>query len=574
MLLSVAALLLGFGLQSLALNHGVLRHNQLMSQMGYNPDGSPIPGGLRKRAADSSQYVPIQPSFVELPLDHNDTSQGTFNNRYWVWDQWYKPGSPIFIFDAGEGNAEPGALYWLQDSTSAFADLVKKFQGIGIVWEHRYYGASTPVVMNSQTSSTDLQYLTVQQALADVPSFAWNFTRANQPGIDLTPAGTPWVFVGGSYPGIRSAFMRNVYPGTIFASWASSAPVEASIDMSFYFEPVWQGMNAYGWGNCTQDIGAAVRAMDDIMEDDDQAFALKEKFLGTGAGNNPNAAMSDALSTIFGQWQSRGVDGGDGNLRQFCDYISVDPSTGTASPAEGWAPTKGAQYVIDRWASWPIFIDVVNSNSNTTCKGPAGVSKNATLQALPDVDCDLTKPTDNPDSVGWGWQYCTQWGFYQSANVGPHQLISKYNSLWHQKDICHIQYPDGADTGLLPDWAAAQTTNQEFGGWDIRPSNTYWVGNQFDPWRTLSPLSDMPFSNNVNADNTIPACAALGEQKTADYLFSYQIPNAEHCFDFNMDIPWSAPARSLFRDALTQWLSCWKPGSPNEYAQKFPSERE
>jgi Serine carboxypeptidase S28 len=567
-----AILLTAFGFEAAGLSHDILRHNSIMSSFGLNPDGTSV-NPLMKRAPVEEKIVQIKPETIELPLDHYDLSKGTFQNRYWVWDKWYKPGAPVFLFDAGEGNAEPGSLRWLQSSQSAFAELVKKFNGIGMVWEHRYYGASTPVAMNEKTTASSLQYLTSQQALADVSAFAWNFTRKNFPDTDFTPAGSPWVFVGGSYPGMRAAFMRNEYPGTIFASWASSAPVEASIDMSFYFEPVWQGMNRYGWGNCTQDIRAAVRAMDDTMEDDDAAVALKEKFLGKGAGSNSNAAFADALSSIFGQWQSYAVDGDDGNLRQFCDWISTDPTTGATSPAQGWAVTKGVQYVVDRWASWPLFLSLINSGFNANCQGPPGIQKNTTRLAM-SIECDLAKPTSLPDSVGWMWQYCTQWGFFQSANVGPHQLISKYNSLSHQKDVCHIQFPDGIESGFLPDWPNAQQTNRDLGGWDIRPSNTYWTGSEFDPWRTLSPLSDMPFSNKVAANNKSPQCVALGAEKESEYLFSYLVPNAEHCYDLHMEVPWTAPARTLFHDTLKEWLSCWKPGSPNEYQAKVASDRD
>ena len=38
------------------------------------------------------------------------------------------------------------------------------------------------------------------------------------------PAGTPWVAIGGSYPGMLAAFVRAAYPDHFVASVASSAP--------------------------------------------------------------------------------------------------------------------------------------------------------------------------------------------------------------------------------------------------------------------------------------------------------------------------------------------------------------
>ena len=83
---------------------------------------------------------------------------------------------------------------------------------------------------------------------------------------------------------MRAAFVRDKYPDTMYAGYASSAPVEASVDQSFYFEPVYRGMNRYGFGNCTQDIKAAIKYIDHTFDTDRSASAkLKEQFLGKGA---------------------------------------------------------------------------------------------------------------------------------------------------------------------------------------------------------------------------------------------------------------------------------------------------
>jgi hypothetical protein len=158
--------------------------------------------------------------------------------------------------------------------------------------------------------------------------------------------------------------------------------------------------------------------------------------------------------------------------------------------------------------------------------------------------------------ISWTWQYCTQWGFLQFANLGDHQLISKFNDLNHQLNICQRQFPDGKAAGL-PAVPPADETNRFFGGWTIRPSNTYWSGGQFDPWRTLSPLSDEPFAPKVTEETNIPKC---GQSTPEDEIFAFIMPEAEHAFDFRTTFPEGAVSRQHFIDALPQWLSCWKPG--------------
>ncbi|KAL0256560.1 hypothetical protein SLS55_008955 [Diplodia seriata] len=553
---------------------GGFRQMQLadMAERGLFPDGTPveIPAGIQvsklytpsSSAAASNTTEVINPEFVTLPLDHFGSDAGTFENRFWVAESGYRgAGHPVFIYDAGETDAEPNALFRLQNETSFFKQIVDSFGGIGIVWEHRYYGASTPVNISLDTDPEDFVYLTSEQALADIPAFVANFTRANFPDVDFGPSVTPWIFIGGSYPGMRAAFLREHYPDTIFASYASSAPVQAQNDMSVYFEPVYRGLNAYGFGNCSKDIHAAIAYMDDLMEDDAAAAALKTRFLGRNADRNSNAGFADALTTIIWYWQSYGVEY---NLRPFCDYIETDHGSspgngsaynGTVAGADGWAASRGPEFVVEQWASWPSFAATAGYFLDTECEGPNPSPNTTTTTDAP--ECDLEKRFADPATISWTWQYCTEWGFLQSANLGgPSQIVSRWNSLSHQRDICRRQFPTipANDTSLLPAWPRDDETNAALGGWRIRPANVYWSGGEFDPWRTLSPLSTEPWAPDVRLTQETPAC---GESTAEDEVFGYVMPGAQHCYDFRTTFAGGAVSRKYFTDALTEWLKCF-----------------
>jgi hypothetical protein len=531
------------------------RHAHKMSQLamqGLNPDGthmefSPeIHNMMLKMGATASPSATIPEELVSLPLDHFGNDNRTYKNQYWVSDSSYKKGGPVFVYDGGEGDIAGSVDFVLTNSTSFFKQIVDEFNGIGIVWQHRYYGDSTPFKISLDTPTSELQWLTSEQALADVPAFAANFSR-DDIDYDLTPEGTPWVFVGGSYPGMRAAFSRHKYPESIFASFASSAPVEARNDMSIYFDPIPKGLKQWGWGNCSADITAAIKHIDTVLEDDQAAAALKIKFLGRNAEKNTNAEFGDALSTIFWYWQSYGVDAGSAGLSSFCNYIETDATSNQTAPAEGWAPTKGAAYVVNRWAEWPVFASLVSSSLETKCEGSKKTNGTA-------PECDLGLKFDAPASIAWTFQYCTEWGFLQSANLGEDQIISKYNSLQHQHDICHRQFDDASAAQFVPDWPATEKTNDYFGGWEIRPSNVYWSGGQFDPWRTLSPLSDEPFAIKPEMTQTPPKC---GEETPVNQIFGYVMENACHCFDFRTYFPGGAISRKYFTTALRSWLPCF-----------------
>ncbi|KAF1837113.1 peptidase S28 [Decorospora gaudefroyi] len=569
----IAALALLQG--SNALNMAIQRKFDLLADMGLNPDGTPMDApsdnptidiasikslkiattadSVSLSIAGSREPTPIRDEYVELPIDNFAKSKhqsfsyhGTFYNRYWVNSRAYKAGGPVFIYDVGEANAGPNALFRLQNDRSFFKQLVEEFGGIGIVWEHRFYGNSTPTPVDVNTPAEAFEFLTTEQSLADVERFAKQFSR-REINATLTPDKTPWIFVGGSYPGMRAAFMRNMYPDTIYAAWASSAPVQASIDQSFYFEPIWRGMNAKGWGNCTRDIQAAVRYMDFIMDTNPRRAAeLKQQFLGLGAEKNSHATFADALTTIFYLWQSYGVEGGEQGLRGFCDWMETDPKTQRLAPKEGWARWKGAKWTVERWAAYKPFASNVNMFLETECSGNASVTGS----------CDLNKSFTDPSMIAWTWQYCTQWGYFQSANLGPHQLISHHNSLHHQHEICHRQFPH-APPSLFPAWPNTARTNAVFGGWYARPSNTYWSNGEFDPWRTLSPASAEHFAPRVRLTRSVPTC---GRSTGFWELFGMVLADAEHCFDFRtsgVEVSDGEVSRRLFSRALGEWLGCW-----------------
>ena len=94
-------------------------------------------------ARRDSSNTTIEELYVELPIDHNDTSatvngSSTFWNRYWVVDEFYEEGGPVFIYDVGELDGSTKFETFLTNDSIYFRQLMRNYSGIGIVWEHRY----------------------------------------------------------------------------------------------------------------------------------------------------------------------------------------------------------------------------------------------------------------------------------------------------------------------------------------------------------------------------------------------------------------------------------------------------
>lgn len=498
-----------------------------------------------QEASEISVQATTPPVFAEtvsLPIDHFGKTTGNFSNRFWVVDQYYKPGGPVFAFDTGESNGGDTYLGYLTNSQSFVNKYLQHFNGLGIVWEHRYYGESAPFPINLNTTAEQLQWLTAENALKDFDIFANQFQWANFSNVDFSPSITPWVVIGGSYPGMRAAMLRYFFPETVFASYAASPPLEAMRNMSIYYEQVYRGMVAYGLGNCTDNIRRALNYIDSQLDEPETAAAIKIKFLGRTAEKNSNGGFVDTLQIPFFDWQGSGVDD---LLNAFCDALEFANVTDIGTT--GHVTDK---VLAERWAAWPDFIDLVNElQPGGFCEGP--VPQNKTTP-----DCELELRFTDVLSISWTWQYCTQWGYLQAANLGPHTLGSRYETLEHQQSICFRQFPDGLSSGLLPPSPKTEQINSETDGWAMRPSQVMFTEGEFDPWRTLSPLSNESFSEHFQVTQDIPAC---GVSTAADTVFGFVLANAQHCYDFNpvATYPPAAVPNDLFQSALTEWLQCF-----------------
>ena len=301
----------------------------------------------------------------------------------------------------------------------------------------------------------------------------------------------------------------------------------------------------YGYENCTRNMKSALDYIDSQLTRPDTAAAIKQMFLGRTAEKNSNEAFSDVLPYPLANWQSSGADP---VIQEFCAALEGGNDAGQEDSRE-----NTGKVLTHRWAKWKGFVDLVNENNpNGWCEGFA--QSNAV-----EPNCNVDEMFTSILGISWTWQYCTEWGFLQSTNLGPHALGSKFNTLQHQQDLCYRQFPDGPSSGYLPRTPRDRATNLKFGGWNMRPSNVFWTGGEFDPWRTLSPLSNEDFSSKFQTTTQIPRCNV--KKGTREPLFGYLLSNSEHNNDFNTLklTPEAAVPQRLFARALKEWLKCFSP---------------
>ncbi|OIW27854.1 hypothetical protein CONLIGDRAFT_682867 [Coniochaeta ligniaria NRRL 30616] len=596
-----------------------------------------ITDGLRINAyepyAEPDQI--IVPSYnISLPIDHFTPSDTrTFNNRYFVNDTYYKPGGPVIFFDFGESGVDDwtAAVFmagW-NGSLSAPLELAKARGGVVVGWEHRYYGYSRPFPVAeadeyddegySYSSSSgsagiplggaaEYEYLTVAQALEDVAYFAARFNQTVLGGRNTVLAGenatqhlgpwdTPWIWVGGSYPGMRGTWMRLRNPDVIYAVWASSAPVQTVPDGSAYPNSIYRALPK----NCTADMHAAVSRIDQILdggnstemnrlatqitlafESVDESYYVKTR---SSVSSDPYDYQLDdfkpVLSTLFLALVSTAQGGGyTTRLQQFCDVMetfdvpSFLANSSAASDTvflwnEGDAPPSDKGIAASNSdnrgpeAALAAYLYAVNRYFNG---GPSSYSKRKRSSSSYSYYDSITP---QQDAHSWEWQVLSEMGLILSANgSSPYALGSKYvDHAYSHSDIINSYFANfsGADIPAEPD----NSYPMGFGGWRMTPSNTMFTNGEFDPWRAYgvasleAELPDYPAFSSMTQD--VPQC------NSADYLgghFGLVYPGGVHAEDMfsglgetrgsqNTTDPPLKQGLELFLKALDVWLPCF-----------------
>ncbi|KAK2607522.1 hypothetical protein N8I77_006188 [Diaporthe amygdali] len=536
----------------------------------------PHSGGLTAQQAASINGSDYPPSWMTIPVDHfNQSDSRTFQNRYWFNAAFYQQGGPVFWFDSGEQNAQPLVPYFLNEvaGPSAVMSLARRFNGLALLVEHRYYGGveegSYPYPINGTTGElldpSGYRYLSTEQALEDTVYFANHFEASTGMNGTFFPDKTPWVWLGGSYPGIRGAQLRVRNPETFYATWASSPPTEAAVDMWTYYAQAERSMTR----NCSADFTEITRFVDSVLANGTQSevTSLKRQLLtavqASPSNLNPavsaedvegldNASVGSLLLTPLNFYQYFGFQR---SVLPFCDVLETQNRTNVSTTDNGGtarsiAPASGLALEYSISTAW-----------------------NAFLVALVELNYDEIDSVSSPDPVqgySWTYQYCSEYGYYQRGNRdNEHTIESQFISLDYFQDNCNSVFP-----GLLPPSPNVEASNK-YGGWLMQPSNTMMTGGQYDPWRALSPASTEKGSPGRKTTQIIPGC---NQPPEGNDIFGLIYDGMVHVSDMRALLNLSDPyhqnfstigfssfistepffaGTALFERALETWLPCF-----------------
>ncbi|XP_064615454.1 putative serine protease K12H4.7 [Liolophura sinensis] len=463
-------------------------------------------------ASEKTGAVPPDQYFSQK-LDHfNYIDDSSWQQRYFISTQYYQDNGPVFLMLGGEAEANP---QWMVQGQ--WINYAASYNALILMLEHRYYGKSRPT---SDLSTDNLQYLSVDQALADVASFR-QFMCDQMPELNTTK----WIVFGGSYSGSLAAWYRLKYPHLVDGAVASSAPMYAIMNFQDLLVAATQSIYATqsswyngwfcwsGFMNGTSIINGMVsyetkkaeqllKVCDKIdpknMDDVSNLFSVLASLVETVVQySNDNRQFEGALGT-------------DINIEKMCKVLT------DFSPGKTLTDTFG---------------DVVKMLLKAYNEPCLDFKYTKMIDRLKQVDW-------SSESAGgdrqWMFQTCTEFGFYQTSDSYAQPFGNDFPLSFFLQQCSDVFGSKFTETLLK---RGVERTNLNYGGIFFKGSKVIFPNGSLDPWHTISITMNSP-----NMDDITP-------------IF---INGTAHCADMYpsspKDLPQLVDARQMIQKTIGRWL--------------------
>ncbi|KYK60712.1 hypothetical protein DCS_01850 [Drechmeria coniospora] len=451
--------------------YSAYKHSRWASRSPTHFDNRHVKRGNGKQAVYAGTFDQF--------IDHKNHSRGTFQQRYW-WnaDHYGGDGSPIVLVAPSIIDGEAYAS--VTTNISLPGQIAQEIHGAVVFLEHRFVGNSSAF---DDYTTENLQYLNLDNILADLVHFAKTVTLDFDRNRTSTPSKAPWVLSGCGSAGAVVAWINALAPGTFWAYHSSSAPVQSISNFTKYFDVVEEAMPR----NCSADLKTVMAHVDGILETGslDERLTLKDQF---GFGNlTHNGDFAAAIASGIYSWEMHYLSDGYPKLHQMCDYIENKwPNSTAATPdANGVGLVKALAGFI-KWIREEEIPGACDADDDEE-----QVAGNSTwCYDLRDTTLEHYTDTSAVNNIRlqW-WMRCNEAFEFWMAGPGPNggpSIVSKFLTVDASRSQCGLLFPEvNGHTYGLANGRSASTVNERTGGSKLKTTpRILFVNGQLDPWRS------------------------------------------------------------------------------------------
>jgi pimeloyl-ACP methyl ester carboxylesterase len=312
--------------------------------------------------------------------------------------------------------------------------MAKEFGGIMYYTEHRYYGKSHPT---PDTSTENLKYLTVDQALADLAHFIRR-VKKNKPKSGV-------IVIGASYSATMATWMRLKYPELVDGAWASSAPLYAKMNFYEYNEVMTESVKQVGGTACLSRIENAFKQLEqyvanaepEVLRKIQKVFNLCEPL---DLSRDTEHFFYELSDTISGLVQGHRND----DIQLACDYITRARTSDDVEAFAKWIKATKREKCIDL-----SYKNAIEKYTNVTW----GAEANQQLRQ-------------------WIFQTCDTFGWFQTGASLNQSFGSLYPQVSYFVKMCSDFYgEDRFDESIIE--GSIAKTNEKYGGFHPKATRVY-----------------------------------------------------------------------------------------------------
>ncbi|XP_063835228.1 putative serine protease K12H4.7 [Ostrinia nubilalis] len=389
----------------------------------------------------------VETRWLDVRVNHFDaTNTDTFPMRFY-YNSRQTSDRNIVIFVGGEWEITEG---WVTDG---LAYDIAGFTGAGLFYtEHRYYGLTRPT---NGTSVSELRFLTVDQALADLAQFI-TYVKSND-FENGRYRNAKVLLVGCSYAGSMATWMRVQYPHLVDGAFSDSGPLHAQHDFPEYLTVVGQAIASQGGNACYNSVAQATAAVAQLLTSTAGRAQVSQAF------NTCTPLTASALDLATFSWSGlvyafAGLAqyAGPGDIQEACAQLT---SPDISDPVE-----RLAQWTIQQFPGETCietrFSELIQIYSNTSFDSPIATGR------------------------AWLYQTCVEYGWYQST-AGESQPFGSGVPVEYFQQMCTDFFSSFFDANRTQ--YGISRTNLFFGGLTQLPDRVITVQGQFDPWHPMGP---------------------------------------------------------------------------------------
>ncbi|KAJ2939061.1 hypothetical protein O0L34_g10250 [Tuta absoluta] len=402
----------------------------------------------RVRSGTTRDDEDITTGFFDVRLTHfHAHNTDTFPMRYFYNPVHIRGENPAMVIVVGGE--------WTITESWMLGGLpyeIAEHLGAGLFYtEHRYYGETRPT---NDTSVSELRWLTVDQALADLAQFI-KIVKSDsfQNGIFRN---AKVILTGCSYAGTMVTWMRLAYPHLVDAVFSDSGPLHAQEDFPEYLETITEALRAQGSQQCVDSIREGMVGLKALVQSNPQTVS---NMFNTCSQLDASSGLDVATFYWYGITETFAYlvqYAFPGDIPAACSILTDASVTDATQRLANWVTQQS-------WTQPCIetrYSVVLNRHTNTSY----------------DADQLSTRL--------WTYQLCVEFGWWQTTS-GENQVFLDVVPLDYFRQMCRDFFSSYFDDERTR--SGIERTNTFFGGLTFRPDHVVTVQGTHDPWSPMGP---------------------------------------------------------------------------------------